>query len=52
VKVIDEKMYILSIPLPETEFNYYSIIIVPVTTKTMKKIIFRLHKDATVVAIN
>jgi len=42
-------MYTLSLPIPEAEFNFYSIIIVPVFSNTMKKIIFKLHKSATVV---
>jgi hypothetical protein len=49
VKNIDEKMYILSLPLPEAEFNYYSVIIVPISSYSIKKIIFKLHKSATIV---
>jgi hypothetical protein len=49
IKYIEEKMYTLSLPIPEAEFNFYSIIIVPILSNTMKKIIFKLHKSATVV---
>lgn len=42
-------MYILSLPVPEPEFNYFNIVVVPVTSKTLKKMIFKLHKNATVV---
>ena len=45
-------MYILSLPLPEAEFNYYSIVMVPVTSDMIKKVIFKLHKNATVVFIS
>jgi len=45
-------MYILSLPIPEAEYNIYSVIIVPITSNSMKKIIFKLHKSATIVIIN
>ena len=48
-KNIPEKMYILSLPIPEPEFNYFNIVVVPVTSKVIRKIIFKLHKSATVV---
>ena len=41
-------MYILSLPIPEPEFNYFSIIAVPITFSYMKRIVFALRRDATV----
>ena len=51
-KDVDEKMYILSLPVPEAEFNYFSIIVVPITSTVIKKIIFKIHNSATVVNLN
>jgi len=42
-------MYILSLPIPEAEFNYFNIIVVPITSTSIKKIIFKLHNSASVV---
>lgn len=42
-------MYILSLPIPEPEYNYFSIIVVPITSKNLKKFIFKLNKNATIV---
>ena len=42
-------MYIMSLPLPEAQYNYYSVITIPITSPAIKKVIFKLHKDATVV---
>jgi hypothetical protein len=51
VKNVDEKMYILSLPIPEPEFNYYSLVVVPVTGTSIKKVIFKLPHSATVVLL-
>ena len=50
-KKVDEKMYILSLPIPEAEFNYYSVIVVPVMKHVIKKVVFKLHRSATVVSL-
>lgn len=47
-KNVPEKMYILSLPIPEPEYNYYNVVVVPVTSSTIRKVIFKLHKSATV----
>lgn len=47
-KDVEEKMYILSLPIPEAEFNYFSVIMVPVTSTSIKKIIFKIHHSGTV----
>jgi ubiquitin C-terminal hydrolase len=51
LKNIEEKMYILSLPIPEPEFNYFSIVVVPVTSRSLRKLIFRLPRDALVVRL-
>jgi hypothetical protein len=42
-------MYILSLPIPEAEFNYFGIIIVPLTSKVVRKVVFKLPRNAVVV---
>ena len=44
-------MYILSLPIPEAEFNYFSIVVVPMTASVIRKVIFKLHRTATVVRL-
>ena len=41
-------MYILSLPIPEPEYNFFTIVAMPVTFSYMKKLIFTLHRNATV----
>ena len=40
-------MYILSLPIPEAEFNYFSVVLVPMTSSVIRKVIFKLHRSAT-----
>lgn len=47
-KTVPENMYILSLPIPEPEFNYFSIVTIPITFSYMKRLVFTLHRDATV----
>ena len=51
VKNFEEKFSTLSLPIPESDYNFYSIFIIPINAPYLKKVIFKIHRTATVVVI-
>ena len=49
VKNVEENFYTLSLPIPEAEYNYYSIIVMPVYRAHLKKVVVKIHRTGTVV---
>ena len=46
---VDEKICTLSLPIPEPEYNTFTIIVFPIYEISMKKVVIRLHRDSTFV---
>ena len=49
VKAKEEKIHSISLPIPEPDYNYFRILLLPVYSDKILRIFLRLHRNATTV---